>query len=120
MRSIAVRLVAWLCHRYSISFIDETRRSNGQDAVAIGETWHTFAVEKNGLYDMIDSQRRQAFEAYADTKPGDHAQKEYLAMQDRCWRQIKARVDAIIQNGRIEADRKRQNAAMQNPIRKSV
>lgn len=120
LRNLAIRLVLWLCARFDIHLVDETRKRNGRDAIARGEHWQAFAVEDGGLFDMIAEQRRQAFEAYADTRPGDVAEREYLAMQDRCWRQIDARVKGIIQSGQIEADNRRKVAASISPIRKSV
>lgn len=120
MRNLAIHLVLWLCRTFDISLIEETRQRNGRDAIARGEQWETFAREEGGLFDMIEQQRREAFEAYADCRPGDVAEKEYLAQQDRCWRQIEARVKGIIQSGQIEVDNQRKVSATISPIRKSV
>ena len=120
MRNLAIRLVLWLCARYDISLIDETRRHATADKIARADEWKNFAIEDGGLYDMIAEQRRAAFQAYADCRPGDIAEKDYLAQQDRCWRQIKSRVDSIIQSGEIEADNRRKVAATIAPFRKSV
>ena len=120
LRNLAISLVLWLCDRFDIALVNEARTRNGREAVARGEHWEAFAREEGGLYDMIEQQRRDAFEAYADCRPGDVREKEYLAMQDRCYRQIKARIDGIIQNGRIEADNERKRSATISPIRKSV
>lgn len=120
LRNLAIRLVLWLCARYEISLIDETRRHATADKIARAEEWKNFATEDGGLFDMIAEQRRAAFEAYSECRPGDVAEKEYLAQQDRCWRQIKSRVDGIIQTGQIEADNRRKIAATISPIRKSV
>ena len=65
-------------------------------------------------------QRRAAFEAYADCRPGDHAEREYLAMQDRCLRQLKARIGSVIQAGVIEADSKRKAGIAVGTFNKSV
>ena len=111
MRDLAIRLVLWLCNRFDIALIDERRSEQMPDAIARAERWEAFAKESGGLYDMIEKQRREAFQAYADTAPDDVATKEHLAMQDRALRQLQARVASIVATGKIEANRKRQNAA---------
>lgn len=120
MRNLAIRLVLLLCARFEISIIDETRRDMGNDAIDRARRWEAFSVERGGLYDLIERQRLEAFQAYADCRPDDTAEKEYLAQQDRCWRQIKARVDGVIQNGRIEAAKSQPQAVSISPIRKSA
>ena len=120
LRKLAIRLVLWLCRVYDISLVNEARTHNGGGAIARGEQWEQFARESGGLFDMIEAQRREAFEAYSETRPDQVHEKNYLAMQDRCWRQIKARVNSVIQNGRVEADKQRRQTASISPIRKSV
>ena len=120
MRNLAIRLVLWLCRVFDIALVDEARTINGMDAIARGQQWEAFAREEGGLFDMIDEQRRAAFEAYADCRPGDHAEKEYLAMQDRCLRQLKARIGSVIQAGVIEADSKRKAGIAVGTFNKSV
>lgn len=119
LRKIAVALVVWLCRRFEITLLDETRIPNGVDAVARGQRWQAFANEDGGLYDMIEVQRKSAFEAYSETRPDQEDERVYLALSDRCWRQLKARVDSVIQTGILE-----QNAAGKKSehveLRKSV
>ena len=103
MRNLAIRLVLWLCARFDIVLIDEQRKFIGGDAVERGKRWEMFATEEGGLFDMIAKQRKDAFEAYADTRPDQVAEKEYLALQDRSLRQLKARVDSVIASGKIAA-----------------
>jgi hypothetical protein len=116
MRNLAIRLVLWLSARFEIVLIDEQRKFIGGDAVERGKRWEMFATEQGGLFDMIDKQRREAFEAFADTRPDQIAEKEYLAMQDRALRQLRARVDSIIASGKIAA---KQSEKQFHHIRKS-
>lgn len=102
MRNLAIRLVLWLCRVFDIVPLDEARKHMGADKVQRAERWQVFATEAGGLFDMIEAQRVAAFEAYADAPPSDHDTKEHLAMQDRAWRQLRARVDNIIATGKIE------------------
>lgn len=102
LRNLAIHLVLWLCRVFAIVPLDEARRFMGQDKLVRSQRWEAFAVEQGGLYDMIETQRLAAFEAYAETPPNDQATRDHLAMQDRAWRQIRARVDNVIAAGKIE------------------
>lgn len=113
LRSIAIRLVLWLCARFDIVLIDEQRKFISSDAVEKGKRWEMFATEAGGLYDMIEKQRREAFEAFADTRPDQIEEKQYLAMQDRALRQLYARVQNVVATGKIEAKQREQQAKMQ-------
>lgn len=105
MRNLAIRLVLWLCARFDIVLVGETRTKNGADAVERGQRWERFANEEGGLFDMIDQLRREAFEAAAETPPEETDKLAYWAMCDRNLRKVRQSVMAVIQNGRIEADR---------------
>lgn len=122
MRNLAIRLVMWLCARFDIVPLDEARKHMGPDKVARSQRWESFYLEEGGLADMITAARRDAFEAYAECRPSDHAEKEYLANSDRCWRQIEQRVRSVIESGKIEArnnaERDRLNA--ERPRLKSI
>lgn len=121
MRSLVIRLVLWLCGRFGIAVLDEQRLGMGTDAVARSQRWEAFYREEGGLADMIALARREAFEAYSDCRPGDVAEKDYLAATDRCWRQIEARVRNVIAAGQLELKRAEQLEAMNLPRpRKSV
>lgn len=120
LRSAAIRLVLWLCRTFDIALVEQSRIAHGRDAISRGEQWEAFAREEGGLFDMIETARREAFEAYADCRPGDVNEKDYLAQQDRCWRQLEARVNGVIQSGVIEADNRRKVAATISPLRKAV
>lgn len=109
----------FLSARYDINLVDETRRDNGSDAVARGERWEAFALENGGLFDMIEGQRRDAFEAFADLRPDDIAEKTYLAAQDRCWRQVRARIEGVIATGKMKRDAEAADAAVVS-LRKSA
>lgn len=101
MRNLAIRLVLWLCARFNIVVLDEQRRFASPDAVVRGQRWELFYSEEGGFADMIAQARREAFEAYGECRPGDIAEKEYLAMSDRCWRQLDARVRNVITSGKL-------------------
>lgn len=118
MRNLAVRLVLWLCRRFDINPLDEARRFVSPDAVTRGQRWEGFYHEQGGLADMIQSARREAFEAYAECRPDNVAEKEYLAASDRCWRQIDRRIRSVIETGKIAA--KNAEANPQGMPRKSV
>lgn len=118
MRTMAVNLVLWLCRVFDIVLIDEARKLASPDAIARGERWQAFYSEEGGLADMIAQARREAFEAYAECRPDDVAEKEYLAASDRCWRQLDRRIRSVIETGKLEA-RKAQTVSVGMP-RKSV
>lgn len=121
MRNLATRFVLWLCARFNIAVLDEQRIGMGSDAIARSQRWEMFYREEGGLADMIALARREAFEAYAECRPGDVAEKDYLAQTDRCWRQIETRVRGVIASGQLELKRAEQIEAMNRPRpRKSV
>lgn len=113
MRNLAIRLVLWLCARFDIVLIDEQRKHIGGDAVERGKRWEMFATEVGGLFDMVEAQRRDTFEAFAETRPDQMEEKQYLAMQDRALRQLKARVQNVIASGKIEAKQRAHKAKME-------
>jgi len=117
MRNLAIRIVLWLCARYDIVLLDETRRPHGSSDRDRAIRWESFALEEGGLFDMVEQQRRALFEAYTDVKPSDIETKDNLAMQDRCWQQLRARVDSIIATGQIKAQLA---PATISPFKKSV
>lgn len=119
-RKLAIRLVMWLCARYSIIPLDEARKFMGADKVARSQRWESFYLEENGLADMIDAARRGAFEAYSECRPSDHAEKEYLANSDRCWRHIDQRIRSVIETGKIEARNNMDRERLAKPRLKSV
>lgn len=116
MRNLAIRLVLWLCARYNINLLDETRQPHGSDAVNRAIRWEAFAREDGGLYDMIERRRRALFEAYTDVKPSEIETKDNLAMQDRCWQQVKVEIESVIATGQIKA----KPTATITPFKKSV
>jgi len=105
MRKLALALVNWLIARYDLNVIAETRLMNGADAVERGARWETFFREKGGLADMLEGLRREAFEAAAELDPSDTDKIYYWATADRNIRRLQQRIEAVVQNGRIEADR---------------
>lgn len=120
MRNLAIRLVLWLCDRFDISLIDEARLYANPEAIARGQRWEAFYREEGGLADMIQQARREAFEAYAECRPSDVAEKEYLAALDRCWRQLDRRVHSVIESGQLAAKQEQFKGAVVGMPRKSV
>jgi hypothetical protein len=120
MRNLAIRLVLWLCARFDIVLIDEARRFAPPDAIARGQRWEAFYAEEGGIADMITQARREAFEAYSDCRPADVSEREYLAMSDRCWRQLDRRVRSVIETGQITAKQNAYKGAVIGMPRKSV
>lgn len=111
MRNLLARLILWLARRLDINLIDEARIRMGPDKVARSQRWEAFANEDGGLFDMIEHERRVAFEAYSACPPDARAERDYLAMTDRNWRTLKQRIAGVIVEGKIEqrnADAKRQ------------
>ena len=103
MRNLAIRLVLWLCARFDINPLDETRRFVSPDAVARGQRWEAFYLEQAGIADMIQTLRREAFEVAAELDPNDTDKIYYWATADRNLRRLDQRVRSIIETGKIAA-----------------
>lgn len=108
MRNLAIRIVLWLCERFAIVPLDETRKSMGADAVARSERWELFYLEEGGLADMIRQVRAEAFEAAAETPPDRIETLQYWTTSDRVARRLEQKVRAVIAAGRIEASNRNQ------------
>ena len=112
------KLILWLCRTFDVHPIDEARIRMGDDAKVRSHRWEAFAKEEGGLFDMIEGERIKAFEAYSALPPNAHDERVYLAMTDRNWRALEARVRSVITAGKIE---ERNEARKANaPIVKSV
>jgi hypothetical protein len=103
MRNLAIRLVLWLCARFDINPLDEARRFVSPDAVARGQRWEAFYYEQGGIADMIQTLRREAFEAAAELDPAETDKIYYWATADRNLRKLDQRVRGVINNGKIAA-----------------
>ena len=106
LRNLTVRLILWLSARYGIVLLDEQRRNASPDAVERAMRWEAFFLERGGIGDMIAAARMEAFEAFAECRPDDIANKTDLANSDRCWRQIEQRIRSVIESGKIEASQR--------------
>ena len=118
MRSLAIRLVLWLCARFDISLLDEARRFVSPDAIARGQRWEAFYLEQGGLADMIKALRAEAFEAAAELDPRDTDKIYYWATADRNLRRLDRRIRGVIESGKLEA-KKNEHKGVGMP-RKSV
>lgn len=105
IRRIALALVNWLVARFGLSVIDDTRLMNGKDAIERGARWEAFYREQGGLADMLADLRREAFEAAAELPPEETDKIYYWATADRNLRKLQQRIEAVVQTGRIEAER---------------
>lgn len=105
MRNLALALVNWLIRAFALSVVDDTRRMGGKDAIERGARWEAFYSEEGGLADMIAGLRREAFEAAAELDPRETDLIVYWATADRNLRKLQQRIEAVVQTGKIEADR---------------
>ena len=105
MRNLVIRLILWLCRRFDISLLDETRRLATPDAIARGQRWEAFYHEQGGIADMIKALRLEAFEVAAELDPNDTDKIYYWATADRNLRRLDQRVRTVIETGKIEARR---------------
>ena len=96
MRKLAVRLVLWLCARFDIVPLDESRKFLGADRVARGQRWETFYTEEGGIGDMIRAIREEAFEVAAETPPSDIETLQYWTTADRTARRLDQKVALAI------------------------
>ncbi|WP_230280259.1 hypothetical protein [Croceicoccus sp. Ery15] len=112
------RLILWLCHRFDVWPMDETRIPMESDAKARSIRWEQFAREEGGLFDMIEALRRETFELASEIPPHEVEKLQYAAMSDRNLRRLKQRIQGVIAAGKIE---ERNEAAKARPrIVKSV
>lgn len=119
LRSLAIRLVLWLCQRFDITVIDEQRRMIGADAIDRAVRWEAFYLEQGGLADMLADIRREAFEHASELDPGETDKIYYWATADRNVRKLEQRVRSVIAHGKIEARQAELKQSVGNP-RKSV
>ena len=106
IRSLAIRLVLWLCRVFDIVPLDEARRFASPDAIVRGQRWEAFYYEDGGLAEMIEAMRREAFEAAAELDPRDTDKIYYWATADRNLRRLEQKVRGVIVSGQIEAKRR--------------
>ena len=112
------KIILWLCKRFDVWPIDETRIPMGGDAKERSLRWEQFAREEGGLFDMIEALRRETFEQAGEIPPHEVEKLQYAAMSDRNLRRLKQRVSGVIAAGKIET---RNDAAKRRPqIVKSV
>lgn len=107
MRKHLARLTLWLVRRLGLNVIEQARLANGADAVERGARWEAFYREEGGLADMLAQVRREAFEAASELDPKDTDKIYYWAMADRNVRRLEQRIQAIVINGKTEAENRR-------------
>lgn len=104
---------AWLARFAGVTpTVEQTRISNGTDAVERGFRWEQFWREEGGMADMIAALRQEAFEAAQEAKANDDVTRHAWMLQDRAYRQLEARIQNVIATGKIEAAKREQVAAV--------
>jgi len=101
MRKHLLRLILWLCERYSINIVDERRIPHGSDAIALGQRWEQFAREENGLYDMLEACDRDILDATQELRPGQTDELYAAALQRRAIRMLQGKVEQVIADGEL-------------------
>lgn len=121
MRNLAIRIVLFLCSRFDIMPLDETRIPMGDEPKARSERWQAFAKEQGGLFDMLDGVRASYLAAMGKVAPGDAKTLEALAIGAHVAEKLRAEVRSVIASGEI-AQRTEDAIAKQSarPIRKSI
>ena len=104
LRGLALLIVTWLAHKYTIALVVEHRVRNGADAIARGQRWEGFLLEEGGLGDMIVKLRREYFEAYGATGMSDTAKQYEYALADRLLRQLDREARTIVETGKLRAN----------------
>lgn len=106
MRNIAIWLVTFLCHRFNIALVAETRVQNGVEAVARGQRWEAFYFEEGGIKDSILSLRQDYFTKVGQLHPGETQKLLALGMADKIAVEIERKVQSIIETGKIHANKR--------------
>lgn len=121
MRKLIVRLVLWLCNRFDVHPLDETRINMGADKKARSQRWEAFAKEDGGLFDLLDRIKAEYLAKMGQVKPGDAKTLEALAIGARVAEGLRAEVRSVIAAGEIEARNEDRAAKLSVvPTRKSV
>lgn len=95
------KLLTWLNLRFGMT-IDATRLQAGTDAVERGQRWETFYREQGGLADMLAKLRQEAFEAAQEAGANDDQTRLAWMLQDRAYRQLQNRIEAVVISGKNE------------------
>jgi hypothetical protein len=106
VKALMIRLTLWLAGRLGIPLIDRTKVKATDDAIARATQWEIFYREEGGLADMLEEIRREAFEVAGELDPSETDKIYYWAMADRNVRKLQSRIEAVIQTGQIEVERK--------------
>lgn len=88
--------------------IDATRLKCGTDAVERGMRWEAFWREEGGLADILAKLRQEAFEAAQEAGAKDDQTRLAWMLQDRAYRQLQNRIEAIVISGKNEVSNRRQ------------
>lgn len=102
-------LILWLCKIADIRpEIATERLLGGTDAVERGQRWETFYRESGGLADMLQALRAEAFEAAAEAGVRDDQTRLAWLLQDRAYRRLQNKIEAVVISGKTELARREQ------------
>lgn len=105
------RFAAWLAEYAGVSpQIASERLKGGTDAVERGQRWEAFYREQGGLADMLESLRREAFEAAAEAGVRDDQTRLAWLLQDRAYRRLQNKIEAVVISGKAAIARQEQVA----------
>lgn len=80
----------------------------GTDAVERGQRWQSFYNEQGGLADMLAALRAEAFEAAAEAGVRDDQTRLAWLLQDRAYRRLQNKIEAVVISGKAELARREQ------------
>ena len=102
-------LALWLCRVAGVRpEIATERLMGGTDAVERGQRWETFYREQDGLRDMLAALRTEAFEAAAEAGVRDDQTRLAWLLQDRAYRRLQNKIEAVVISGKTELARREQ------------
>lgn len=102
------RFAAWLAGYAGVSpTVAAERLKGGNDAVERGMRWDAFYREEGGIRDMLDTMRKEAFEAAQEAEVRDDQTRLAWMLQDRAIRLLQRRIENVVATGRIENEKRK-------------
>lgn len=102
------RFASWLADYAGVApTVASERLKGGTDAVERGMRWEAFYREENGIRDMLEGMRREAFEAAQEAEVRDDQTRLAWMLQDRAIRRLQSRIENVVSTGRIENERRK-------------
>lgn len=102
------RFAAWLAEYAGVApTVAAERLKGGADVVERGQRWDAFYREENGIRDMLEAMRREAFEAAQEAEVRDDQTRLAWMIQDRAIRRLQSRIENVVVTGKIENERRK-------------